>query len=67
MAAMAGSSQAEGRMNGEAAQLAPSLSEVQLVEAFSDVEQRLSIAAAAATHPAALPQVYTYTCLRNTD
>ena len=60
MAARAASSQAEVTMNGGAAQLAPSLSEVQLVEAFFDVEQQLSIAAAGAAHPAALPQVLAY-------
>lgn len=60
MGAHAGGSQGEVRMNGGAAQLAPSLSEVQLVEAFFDVEQQLSIAAAGAAHPAALPQVQAY-------
>lgn len=58
MAAKAESSTGEARMNGEAAQLAPSLSDVQLVEAFFDVEKRLGIAAAGAAHPAALPQVH---------
>lgn len=57
MGAQAGGSQGEVRMNGGEAQLAPSLSEVQLVEAFFDVEQQLGIAAAGAAHPAALPQV----------
>lgn len=50
----------EGGAAGQAAQLAPSLSEVHLVEAFFDVEQRLASAAAAAAHPAALPQVHTH-------
>ena len=58
MAGQAAGSAGEGRSNGEAAQLAPSLSEVHLVEAFFDVEQRLGIAAATAAHPAALPQVH---------
>ena len=58
MAGQAEGNAAEGRSNGGAEQLAPSLSEVQLVEAFFDVEQRLGKAAAAAAHPAALPQVH---------
>ena len=67
MAGQAGGNRAEGRSNGEAAQLAPSLSEVQLVEAFFDVEQRLGIAAAAAAHPAALPQVHACMLLKSHD
>lgn len=59
--------EAGGRSNEEAAQLAPSLSEVQLVEAFFDVEQRVGIAAAAAAHPAALPQVHMSTLLKSHD
>ena len=64
---MAGGSRAEGSRNGEAAPLAPSLSEVQLVEAFFDVEQRLGITAAAAADPAALPQVHLCMLLTNHD
>ena len=37
--------------------LEPSLSEVQLVEAFFDLEGRLEAALAAASHPAAAPEV----------
>ena len=69
MAGEAAGSADEGRSNGEAeaAQLAPSLSEVHLVEAFFHVEQRLGIAAAAAAHPAALPQVHMCTLLKSHD
>ena len=61
-----GGSVGEGGPRGQAAQLGPSLSEVHLVEAFFDVEQRLASAAAAAAHPAALPQVHPcpHTCTR---
>lgn len=55
-----GGSVEEGGARGQAVQLAPSLSEVHLVEAFFAVEQRLAIAVAAAAHPAALPQVHTH-------
>ena len=41
----------------EAGKLEPSLSDVQLVEAFFDVEGRLEAALAAARHPATAPQV----------
>ena len=41
----------------DAGKLEPSLSDVQLVEAFFDVEGRLQAALAAATHPATAPQV----------
>ena len=58
-----GGSVGEGGARGQAAQLGPSLSEVQLVEAFFDVEQRLATAAAAAAHPAAHPQVHTHACM----
>ena len=57
MAAEADSSGAEALGQGEAVPLASSLSDVQLVEAFFDAEQRLGSAAAAAAHPAAAPQV----------
>jgi len=43
--------------SGVAGKLEPSLSDVQLVEAFFDVEGRLAAALAAARHPAAAPQV----------
>lgn len=58
MAAKAESSQARGR-TGERQH---SLIEVLLAEAFLDVKQRLGIAAAAATPPAA-PSLGTCTCL----
>ena len=45
----------------DAGKLEPSLSDVQLVEAFFDVEGRLEAALAAARHPAAAPQVAIYT------
>lgn len=61
MAAQGGGSVGEGGAGEQAAQLGPSVSEVHLVEAFFDVEQRLASAAAAAAHPAALPQVHTCT------
>ncbi len=41
----------------DAGKLEPSLSDVQLVEAFFDVEGRLEAALAAARHPASSPQV----------
>ncbi len=41
----------------DAGKLEPSLSDVQLVEAFFEVEGRLEAALAAARHPAAEPQV----------
>ena len=59
---MAAESQAqleEPDSSGNVRQLAPSLSEVQLVEAFFDVEGRLEAALAAAGHPATAPQVVT--------
>ena len=57
MAAEAQQSPVEADSNGHAHQLAPSLSDVQLVEAFFDLEGRLEAALAAAGHPAAAPQV----------
>lgn len=56
MAAEAQQSPVEADSNGHAHQLAPSLSDVQLVEAFFDLEGRLEAALAAAGHPAAAPQ-----------
>ena len=47
----------DSNSSGNVRQLAPSLSEVQLVEAFFDVEGRLQAALAAAGHPAPAPQV----------
>lgn len=47
----------DANSSGDVRQLAPSLSEVQLVEAFFDVEGRLQAALAAAGHPATAPQV----------
>ncbi len=57
MAAEAQDSPVQSDSLDKAGQLAPSLSDVQLVEAFFDVEGRLENALAAAGHPAAAPQV----------
>ena len=57
MAVEAQSSELDCTAPAEAGQLAPWLSDVQLVEAFFDVEQRLLQAAAAAAHPTPLSQV----------